>query len=320
MSNDFLGDFYSRHWQESISPKNYRCLIDDKLILNSYLKDSGLPAPSTLAVLGANIPNIHETILNSWEEFRTWISLGQEDIFIKPVSGICGAGALSLGKIVDNHSLKWQQLPLDTSIDLRGIKRHISESNYYNFIIQKRLLPSKQLSSFSENVLQTVRILTLYSKNNVSVIAAALKISSGLSPVDNLLAGKNLIAPVDLETGTLGRAVYLRGDQPRYTDVHPISSAPIKGVRIDHWDDIIAVTQKAARCFPWFRSIGWDIAITEDGPVIIEPNYWSDMGLLQLSHRRGMLSWPEFRSFFYRHGLHRYISLGLTRSKSIGNK
>ena len=42
--------------------------------------------------------------------------------------------------------------------------------------------------------------------------------------------------------------------------------------------------------------IGWDIAITDQGPVIVEPNETPDHMLPQIADRRGMLD-DRFRSF-----------------------
>jgi hypothetical protein len=42
--------------------------------------------------------------------------------------------------------------------------------------------------------------------------------------------------------------------------------------------------------FPWARSIGWDIAISDRGPVLIEGNaHWST-SLLQIPAPRGLMT------------------------------
>jgi hypothetical protein len=42
--------------------------------------------------------------------------------------------------------------------------------------------------------------------------------------------------------------------------------------------------------------IGWDMAATEDGAVIVEPNFTPDFDLAQLADRRGILD-DQFKAF-----------------------
>jgi len=53
------------------------------------------------------------------------------------------------------------------------------------------------------------------------------------------------------------------------------------------WDEACALAETAARHFLPIRTIGWDVALTPEGPVILEGNFWwnpfnqhSNMGLV----------------------------------------
>lgn len=55
---------------------------------------------------------------------------------------------------------------------------------------------------------------------------------------------------------------------------------------IDNWDNIKQQVLKYQQAFPYIKAAGWDIAITDDGPVVIEVNdFWDRLG--QLFLRRG---------------------------------
>ena len=70
---------------------------------------------------------------------------------------------------------------------------------------------------------------------------------------------------------------------------HPDSGAQIAGVKINNWEEIVKEVLHFQECFPFIKAAGWDIALTDDGPVVIEINdFWDRTG--QLFIRRG---WRE---------------------------
>ncbi len=45
-------------------------------------------------------------------------------------------------------------------------------------------------------------------------------------------------------------------------------------IKIDSYKDVAALARKASEKFHFMGSIGWDIAATDKGPVIVEANAW----------------------------------------------
>lgn len=287
--------------------------MDDKFLFDMLLQKAGINTSTTLAVYSKNAHYSHCLILNSAEKLKQWLASNEEHIFIKPLRGINGKGTLSIGERLLTIQPLWEQLPLKTPISLDEIAKHVCNKNSEEFIIQKRLTPSAATAQFSNNVLQTLRVMTLRSDNSIKLVAAALKIGSGKSAVDNLLHGKNMIAAINLNSGELSAAVEIINGEPAWHTSHPVSNAPIKNFRIKNIDEIKSLVLRAAENFPWFNSIGWDVALTENGPLILEGNYWADILLIQIAHQKGMLSWPEYRAFFKENQLYRRIGMGFMR-------
>ena len=52
---------------------------------------------------------------------------------------------------------------------------------------------------------------------------------------------------------------------------------------------------QAAAAFPWARAIGWDIAISDRGPVLIEGNRTWSPSLIQMPAPHGLIT-GEFRA------------------------
>ena len=144
-----------------------------------------------------------------------------------------------------------------------------------------------ELMKLSPSGLNTLRIITQLDKNDkVCVLGARLRITVN-STVDNLAAG-NIAAPVDLNTGVVsGTGVY---SDITKTDVceHPVTGTKIIGFAIPFWHECIQLTKQAALHNTTNRSIGWDVAITNNGPELLEGNHdWCKL-LWQLPVKRGL--------------------------------
>lgn len=143
------------------------------------------------------------------------------------------------------------------------------------------------MMELSPSGLNTVRIFTqLNPDGKVDVLGARLRISVN-SSVDNLAAG-NLAAPVDDESGVvIGPGIYSdinKTDQ----EYHPVTGIRIPGFRIPYWSETRTMITRVARLIPENRSVGWDVAITAEGPELIEGNHnWCKL-LWQLPVKRGL--------------------------------
>lgn len=124
----------------------------------------------------------------------------------------------------------------------------------------------------SPSAVNTVRIITLLDRHgNVQILGSVFRISVDC-PIDNYSAG-NLAAEIDARTGVvITGGIRKRASCDVYHDDHPVTGARIKGFQIPHWEEVIAMVQAAARIVPEVRSVGWDIAVTPDGPLLIEAN------------------------------------------------
>lgn len=142
---------------------------------------------------------------------------------------------------------------------------------------------TSQMMSFNESSVNTIRFMTVAKPDgSAEVIATFAKIGRKGACVDNAGSGGNIGACVDVETGVLSHVMEFNGFRnTRIIKNHPDSGAPIDGVRIDNWKQIKEVLIRCQQTFPFLKAIGWDVALTDDGPVIIEANdFWDETGQL----------------------------------------
>ncbi|MBN1386928.1 MAG: hypothetical protein JW965_00690 [Bacteroidales bacterium] len=222
--------------------------------------------------------------------FRLFIKRGYADIQTLKSDRDCCSELLAnkTGKLV----LKGSHGQVGAEVEVILCKDYSPES-LINYMLSKKydlaeeyVQQHQAMMALSPSGLNTVRVLTQLNEGNVDFLGARLRISVN-SPVDNMAAG-NLAAFIEMETGIVkGPGVY--SDITKEDMIaHPVTGKAISGFNIPFWDEVIALTRKAAIYLPENRSVGWDIAITEEGPELIEGNHnWCKL-LWQLPAREGL--------------------------------
>jgi len=159
------------------------------------------------------------------------------------------------------------------------------ERNKYD-LAEEYVIQHSDLMALSPTGLNTVRIITQLTGENVDFIGGRLRISVN-SHVDNMAAG-NIACAVDLNSGIVtGPGVFSDIRKPQH-HFHPVTGMKITGFRIPFWEEVLNIARCAALLTPGNRSVGWDIAITPAGPELIEGNHnWCKL-LWQLPVNKGL--------------------------------
>jgi hypothetical protein len=114
--------------------------------------------------------------------------------------------------------------------------------------------------------------------------------------IDNANAGGVFVA-VELETGAPDTHAWqhLAAGGATYTR-HPDTGVRFAAITIPHFPAVRAMALEAATLLP-YRLAGWDIAVTEDGPLMVEGNNETGFSAAEIT-RGGCLRDPDFRAFF----------------------
>ena len=213
-------------------------------------------------------------------------SLPHADLFAKPSRGRGGCGVESW-RYDGSHWSRDGAPPIDEAALLEHF-RELSKVDRY--LIQRRLVPHPELTDLSADVLTTVRMLTIRNEDGEFEVTHAVYRMPNRpgAKVDNFHAG-GLAAKIDIETGELGAASDI-GLLPNsdWHSIHPVSGAQIAGRKLPFWNETLDLARRAHATVPAHAVIGWDIAIVDDGPVMIEGNSGADLDIIQRSHREPM--------------------------------
>ncbi len=255
----YAGTGYMYEYQLIMNPKNKRSLLENKLLfLEKYSKFITHKYCSKEEFLSNNLSA--KDILNNKSGFMV----------LKSSDGQCGEGieVLNLKEIENNE-----------------LVRILNKTE--NDLIEEFIVQHDDLMKLSPSGLNTIRIFTQLNKNDeVEILGTRLRITID-SYVDNLAAG-NIAAPINEKTGVIERpAVYsdiTKNDQVN----HPITGVNLIGFKVPFWKESLGMVKEAALLYKENRSIGWDVAITNNGPELLEGNHnWCKL-LWQLPVKKGL--------------------------------
>ncbi len=154
------------------------------------------------------------------------------------------------------------------------------------FIFQQRIHNHDALRELSASTaLQTVRTVTFIdSFGRFSLLWAKLRCVAENEVQDNFnnYRGGRIELILNPTTGVVEDPQYIHEERfgTSQIDLHPRTQRPFRGFQIPDWEPLRMLAERAARAFLPTRWIGWDIAPTRDGPLLIEGNAAFDTFLL----------------------------------------
>ena len=160
-------------------------------------------------------------------------------------------------------------------------------------LVEEVLVQHPGMAALYPDSVNSLRMVSYLDPDGVvHVLAGVLKIGNG-GVIDNFSNGGMYTM---LDEG--GRALHPASDEegtPFAT--HPVTGVTITGYQVPLYDEVLALVDRLARRVPAMPYIGWDIAITESGPVVIEGNH--NTGVFQSKPsvsgiRQGLL--PRYRA------------------------
>lgn len=256
----YAGTGYMYEYQSKMNPKKYRRILEDKIL---FLREYNQFITRKYCTLNDLLCGEHDRvdkIINSSKKLVLKNSLGQQ------------------GKTV--------RVLHQPGHDKQALIRHMRSHNFD--LVEEYVIQHPLLMQLAPSGLNTVRIVTQLVDANVVILCARLRICID-NEIDNLSAG-NAAAMIDIDTGKIPEPAVF--SDPRHQDLqrHPITGVSIVGFTLPYWGQVIEMVKAAALLHPKNRSVGWDIAIRDNGPELIEANHnWGKL-LWQLPAKRGLKS------------------------------
>ncbi len=138
---------------------------------------------------------------------------------------------------------------------------------------------SEEMKLFNSSSVNTVRVATMLDGDDFHKIYAMFRTGRNGEVVDNASMG-GVACAVDMETGVIISDGYSK--KLEHFDCHPDTKIQFKGHQIPRWDEVMPMLEKMHRLTPAFKLVGWDLALTDDGWVLIEGNSKPNIDTIQL--------------------------------------
>jgi alpha-L-glutamate ligase-like protein len=258
---------------QALNPRRHYPLVDDKLRCKQAMTDGGVPVPRTVAVCEGlfAVPRVLDELA------------GASQFVVKPANGSGGQGILVIG---DRTEGGWLRAGGD-EISADELRRHLANVVFGAFsrqlddraFVEERVRPHGVFVELWSDGLCDVRVITLRERPVIAMVRVPTRRSEGRA---NLHQG-GLGLAVDLDSGRTVRAWHDRAPVER----HPETGAPLLGLQIPRWGELLEVARRAARSVP-LGYLGVDMVVDERrGPLVLELN--ARPGLeIQNVHGRGL--------------------------------
>ena len=193
----------------------------------------------------------------------------QKNIFLKPNFGLLGRGCFKANIESDKPEEVWEKI-------------HKKDVEY---LAEDVVCCEESIAEFHRNSVNTIRIISLVTKNGPIIIGAYQRFGNGGACTDHSNVGA-ISALIDLDTGVVcTRAIDKKN---HYHIYHPYSGKLIPGYQIKNWNSCKEMVMNMAMEVPQVRLVGWDVAINQDSEwVVIEGNH--NCGYETIQHFSGGL-------------------------------
>lgn len=289
--NDYVNNevfFYRRNYIRDCVFNSYQTsILRDKLAFYTYLSILKFPTPAIVGVIRNG-----KLVKLSGNENMTLSKFVREknfNGFVKAIDGECGRGVNKICLSESNSILINDKVASDDEIDALYLDNE--------YIVQNAIKNQHPaISKIHPHAINTIRIVTVYDKKRCDyvVLPPILRMGVGESKVDNTSAG-GLAVGIDVKSSSLCKFAFYKPSFGGKTDIHPTSRLKFEGYKVPFLNEAIEMAKQLHSILNKVHSIGWDIAITSDGPVFIEGNDNWEITSIQACHR-GLQK--EFKGLF----------------------
>lgn len=263
--------------QNRLDPLSLWPISEQKLHFYDYMRASGVPVPEVFGTVGAaGVWSRRDgAVVTGPDAVARFLGGLPGDLVVKPSYGARAVGVRVLVRAREGfEDLRGE--PVDMRVLADDLRADPSDVH----LVQERLVNHPLIEEITGSpVLQTVRIVAIVRPDgSVFLVFAVLKLVLGTADTDNFLSGStgNGYSLMTLDDGRLGDLTVRAPEGYGFTStpVVPSTGVRVRGRPVPFFEEACDLVRRASALMLPMRTLGWDVAITPDGPVILESNVW----------------------------------------------
>ncbi len=157
--------------------------------------------------------------------------------------------------------------------------------------IEERIIQADVLAAFNPSSVNTARVISFQTRHGVQIGPCFFRTGRKGEFVDNAGSGGVFIG-IDPKTGILNSDGH--DEYQHVYEEHPDSGLVFRGFQLPDWEGCIALVKEMCAVVPEIGYIGWDLAYTDQGWIVVEANGASQM-VSQIDYDQGCK--PEIEQF-----------------------
>lgn len=296
-----FGGYRAQAVLEDLLIDDYSLILSlDKATFYALMRGYGLAVPETRATYAPGRSIALGEMLASVGELAAFLRSAALPLYLKPAYGAYGRGNASVEAIEGDQVL----LGNGARMDIEAFCASLDDRAGFGWLAQESLRSHPAIAERCGPKISGVRLHTFLTPSGPRILRAIWKVNVGARDSDNFEHGRsgNLLARVDEDSGKVLRVVSGVGVAQVVDPPHPVTGASLVDFTLPDWPGIRELACRAATVFPGFICPGWDIALSDRGPRILEVNSFGDIDLSQHAYRRGFID-SEFVELLAQRGL-----------------
>ncbi len=151
--------------------------------------------------------------------------------------------------------------------------------NNKQYLIEEVISQHPKISAIYPKAVNSLRIVTIKHDEHMSYVYGCMRIGNHGNSVDNLNHG-GMAVIIDMDKGEL-KGVGADRELKEY-QIHPETGFVLAGFKIPYFKEALDMVKEASKLIPNINYVGWDVAISEKGPLLIEANQYPGHDIYQL--------------------------------------
>lgn len=202
------------------------------------------------------------------DKLKEFLSKNKE-FMVKPIDGLGGAGVCKV-----------------SSKSIKNIEEYREKLGNERLFLEELIKQNKKMNTLCASSVNTIRMMTFVNNGRSELLYAVLRVGNGSCEVDNFHKG-GMGVSIDTKRGIL-KGLAIDKDLNEYKR-HPQTKIMFDKFEIPYFKEAKELVLKCALVNQNIQVVGWDVAITDKGPVLVEGNRRPGFDIVQVVSRKGRM-------------------------------